>query len=196
MKIVSTIGCSTEVLEAITQTCLFTHSDSLGRNTNFIENRYSLKSIERTLKYAVQLDKSSIAATSFGTTDSTSAKLPELYRLAGLTYFYRATQGLSRDAFDVRSLVKDALSILTDIEFCNRNFPLTIIGCEAYDDHERIVILEVISRTRAHSASVDIAHQFIEASWAQDDLSPDVEIDYIQKLDAIMSKNGFPPSFA
>lgn len=38
--------------------------------------------------------------------------------------------------------------------------------------------------------------RFIEASWAQDDLSSGEEADYVRKMDAIMSLSSFPPSFA
>lgn len=127
-----------------------------------------------------------------------SEDIAELYRIAGLIYIRRAGKGLSSSSPKVRSIVEAGLKIGSRLQTCFRALPMFILGCEANTDRERLIILDLLRRTQAcrTMASITGAQQFIEASWAQDDLRLGEDMDYIKRLDAVMSSSESVPSFA
>jgi len=73
-----------------------------------------------------------------------------------------------------------------------------ILGCEAHSDEERLLILDLLEKTQDCRKIGDVvgAQRFIEASWAQDDLHGEEELDYVRKFDAVMCMSRYRPSFA
>ena len=182
----------------ITSVCDYAHPTEHDPAKNSGGKFQALDRLERRLKYAKQ-DASDLNIPNNGAyQDDHATKNAELYRLAGLIYLYRAGQGLLSTAPKLRTAVKSGYRILKSLSFCDRSFSLAILGCEAQSEEERLVVLDLISRTRAcrNFGNIDFAHRFIEASWAQDDLNPNKEVDYVQKFDAIMSRSRNLPSFA
>lgn len=125
-------------------------------------------------------------------------KVAELYRLAALIYLYRACKRFPSTNSKVCTAVETGLEIIASLKACARAFPLVIIGCEARCDEDRLVVLELLRRTQGCRKIGDIlgAQRFIEASWAQDGLQFEEELDYVSKFDAIMSLGKYRPSFA
>lgn len=182
------MGCSAEVLELIARAS----SLAIGNAAvcrQYPQYREALNIVERDLEHAKQ--KLANPTESPGTEN-----IAELYRIAGLIYLYRAGRCVSSDNSQVRSMVRIGLDLAAELQTCPRAFPIFILGCEAHSDEERLVILDFLRRTQARRKIVSIAgvQQFIEASWAQDDLRPDEGLDYIKKLDAIMSHCEHIPS--
>ncbi|KAH8665998.1 fungal-specific transcription factor domain-containing protein [Tricladium varicosporioides] len=194
-KIINTVGCSAEILEAIAKTCdhVLDRDDPVRNSLEHIE---SLDRLERRFTHAKH------HVTQEGETEISSQdevkKIAELYRLAGLIYLYRAGKRFPSTNSKVRTAVEAGLEIITRLSTCSRAFPIIIIGCEARCDDDRAVILELLSRTQGRWKIGHIvgAQKFIEVSWAQDDLHVEEELDYVRKFDGVVSLSKYRPSFA
>jgi hypothetical protein len=189
------IGCSAEILETTVSIC--DHVYALSSDINENQQVQSMDKLERKLIYAEQFvpsDDTTIDAT----TQKYTTKIAELYRLAGLIYLYRACMGLSPSSPKLTSTVERAFDILRDLETCDRPFPLIIIASEAQSDEDRLMVLDLLQRSRATQkiGNLGTAQQFIEAYWAQDDLDTRKELNYVHKFDAVISTSEFLPSFA
>lgn len=158
-----------------------------------------LDRIETLLVYSKQddLQPAVLQPSSIPATDT--QRFAELYRLAGLLYLYRSARKLPPTSPRVVNVMKVALAIVGSVESCSRHvFPLAIIGAEARSDDDRLVILNLISRTqeRYNGSSIHRAQRFIEACWAQEDLHDGQVLDYRKKLDSIMTSSENLPTFA
>lgn len=125
-------------------------------------------------------------------------KVAELYRLAALVYLYRAGKRYPSTNSKVRAVTETGLRIVGRLRTCGRAFPLVIIGCQARCDEDRLAILGIFRRTLScREISTEVGTQrFIEASWGQDDLHTGEELDYVEKLNAIMNLGKCRPCFA
>lgn len=189
-------GCSTEVLSSIAT--LFSNIvDPDDPKFCSAEHTDSLDVIERSLTYCTQIVEDRSGEPKCPQTEI-ATKVAELYRLAGLVYLYRAARGLPTNAAKVRSVVGSAFGILPTLSILQRAFPLVILGCEAKTDDERLIILDLLERNRTHRELEPCCRirSFIEASWAQDDLHTEKEVNYVRKMDAIISLSKNVPSFA
>ncbi|KAL4751359.1 fungal-specific transcription factor domain-containing protein [Aspergillus terricola var. indicus] len=121
----------------------------------------------------------------------------ELFHLAILVYFNRMTACALEPRSITQTRIQRALTIFAALDSCPRQFPLFIIGCEARTDEERCTVLELIDRTEktASSRSVVILSALIKAVWVQDDLAGDRELDYREKMTAIISVCSLMPMF-
>ncbi|OKP05878.1 hypothetical protein PENSUB_6598 [Penicillium subrubescens] len=94
-------------------------------------------------------------------------------------------------------MVERAYLRLDDLEAFNPAFPLLIIGCEARTDERRMRILEHIERA-THTSSLRSLHglpNILQQIWVQDDLAVDYELDYLNRLDAVITSYRIMPSF-
>jgi hypothetical protein len=195
-QIMDTVGCSAEVLDLIAKACdlALKRGDPAHNSSKHIE---ALDYVERKLTYAKQkVDQRNESHDLLSRVCAES--IAELYRTAGLIYLLRAGRGLSSSAPPVKRAVETGLKTAAELMTCPRAFPIVILGCEARLDDERLVILDLLRRTQGcrKIASIAGAQQFIEASWAQDDLRPEEDLDYIKKLDVVMSAGKNMPFFA
>ncbi|KAK7913844.1 hypothetical protein PG985_011547 [Apiospora marii] len=97
----------------------------------------------------------------------------EVYRLAMLVYLNRASENaLNQTANKTLQQLDRGFSLLAGLEFCDHQFPVFVLGCEASNDGERETILGLIQRTEEHgtSRSFNYASRLLEAFWAQKDL--------------------------
>jgi len=94
-------------------------------------------------------------------------------------------------------LVERAYVILDALEAFNPAFPLLIIGCEARTDEQRMKILEHIERAMKTSSlrSLHELQNILQQIWVQDDLAVDYELDYLNRLDAVITSYRIMPSF-
>lgn len=198
-KIRNTIGCSAEVLEVIAKICdnILDHNDPARGSLEYIEH---LNHLERRLTHVKQLvdQEDEIETLGQPCQDDSVPKIAELYRLAGLIYLNRAGKGFPSNKSNVRLLVEAGLEIVASLDACGRAFPVVILGCEARSDSDRLVILDLLRRTKScrKIGFIAGAQKFIETWWAQDDLHAEEEFDYVRKFDAIMSLSKYRPSFA
>lgn len=124
------------------------------------------------------------------------ATMVELFQLAALVYLNRASGHIIESAAETQQRIERGLSIFSRITSCERQFPLLILGCEAWTDADRCTVLDLTSRTekKDSSRSVFLTKKLIQAVWVQDDLSQG-QIEYTEKLSAIMSCCTTLPTF-
>ncbi|KAJ5675523.1 hypothetical protein N7462_008420 [Penicillium macrosclerotiorum] len=127
---------------------------------------------------------------------SSMATLVELFQLATLVYLSRTSGNILEPAAETQQRIERAFSIFSQLNSCERQFPLLILGCEARTEVERRTVLDVLSRTEkgASSRSLFLTRRLIQAIWVQDDLSQG-QINYTEKLSAILSCCTILPTF-
>ncbi|KAH8900612.1 hypothetical protein GQ53DRAFT_708499 [Thozetella sp. PMI_491] len=121
----------------------------------------------------------------------------ELYKLAALVYLKRASRNFSGTCQQIDRMVEKAHILLNDPESFNPAFPLLIIGCEARTDEQRMRILEHIEKATKTSSlrSLDGLRNILQQIWVQDDLAVDYELNYLNRLDAVIGSYQIMPSF-
>lgn len=120
--------------------------------------------------------------------DDDATMVVELYRLAMLLYLNRSTEGLIDQPIRTQQQIDQAFKLFPLLSCCKQQFPIFIIGYEARTDEQRVVILDVISRTERTGSSRCFNHckTLLQAVWAQDDLMQWNNISYRGKLTSVM----------
>jgi hypothetical protein len=163
------------------------HSDEYENSLRCLENR-----ITNTVPPAPE------GATDITRGPSTAwAATIELFKLAGLIYLKRASRNFSGTSPQIDAMVERAYILLDDLETFNPAFPLLIIGCEARADEQRMRILEHIERAMKTSSlkSLHGLRNILQQIWVQDDLAVEYELDYLNRLDAVISSYQIMPNF-
>ncbi|KAH8705764.1 fungal-specific transcription factor domain-containing protein [Talaromyces proteolyticus] len=127
------------------------------------------------------------------------ATVVELYKLASLIYLERVSSNFSGQSNMISSHAERAFQLLETIKDGQVPFPLFVLGCEAKTEGRRILILDLIEKAGKISRSRSLAglHRMVQAAWTQDDLvEHDNDLDYVLKLDAIITSNNIIPTFA
>jgi len=124
----------------------------------------------------------------------------QLYQLAMLVYLGRTCEKVLKQPVTTNRTqqhAKNAFAIIPQLSSCERQLPVFIIGCEARTDEERVIILDLVSRTEKKSSSRSFtqAKKLLQAIWAQDDLAVD-EISYWDRLTSIITSCMITPSFS
>lgn len=122
----------------------------------------------------------------------------ELYRLAALTYLERASKNFSGTSTKLNGWADAAFQVIKSMRHCKQVFPILIIACEARTDEQRIIILDCIQNTTevAPSGALHTVKGMIQSAWNLEDLEPGGDINYMAKLDTIMSNHNTMPSLA
>jgi hypothetical protein len=121
----------------------------------------------------------------------------ELFKIAALIYLKRASRNFSGISPHIDAMVERAYALLDSLEAFNPTFPLLIIGCEARTDEQRIKILEHIEKA-INTSSLRGLHglrDILQQIWVQDELAVDYELDYLNRLDAVITSYRIMPSF-
>ncbi|RYC57804.1 hypothetical protein CHU98_g8398 [Xylaria longipes] len=126
--------------------------------------------------------------------DTNTQLITELFTLALLVYLSRATSDLLPEIADkTEQHIEKAFSIFQTLEYCDRQFPLFMLGCEARNEEDRVVFLDLVSRTQGRSQAAPLVQveTLVKASWAQSDLADHagLKFDYIEKLNALISSS-------
>ncbi|PON20692.1 hypothetical protein TGAM01_v210477 [Trichoderma gamsii] len=153
----------------------------------------SLRCLENTITNIVPLATSD---TMPGSSTAWVATI-ELFKLAALIYLRRASRNFSGSTPQIDAMIDKAHILLDDLGSFNPTFPLLIIGCEARTDEQRRRILRQIERAMATSSlrSLRELQSILQHIWVQDDLAVDYELDYLNKLDAVITSYQIMPSF-
>ncbi|KAG9254393.1 fungal-specific transcription factor domain-containing protein [Emericellopsis atlantica] len=122
----------------------------------------------------------------------------EIYRLAALIYLEKASRHFSGSSPKLEMWAGAAFAILATMGVFKYNFPLFIIACEARTDEQRIIILDCLEKTQGSQlmAGAAMLKDMIQTAWAMDDLDPTGEVNYMEKLDVVVSGWESMPSFA
>ncbi|KAI0161218.1 hypothetical protein GGR57DRAFT_351109 [Xylariaceae sp. FL1272] len=130
---------------------------------------------------------------------SKTSVLTELFRLATLIYIVRICESLFDGYRDIQALLDTAFRQIKHVDTCERLLPLFIIGCEARTDERRLLILDLICRTkeRTHVRDTRCLEAALSVAWSQEDLhaDEDINLDYMQKLNVIVSSSSKLPTF-
>ncbi|KAI1127402.1 fungal-specific transcription factor domain-containing protein [Nemania abortiva] len=124
----------------------------------------------------------------------------QLFTLALLVYLSRAISDILPELVNkTERHIEKAFSLFSSLEYCDRQFPLLVLGCEARNEEDRVVFLDLISRTQGRSQAAPLAQveTLVKASWAQSDLADHAGLafDYIEKLNALISSCKVMPTF-
>lgn len=155
----------------------------------------SLERLEAKIKSMPQ-DSANVAMTpTEGTDDSFGV---EMYQVAALIYLERASRNFSGQSEKIQRLVERGFYVLGIVDKCIAALPLFIIGLEARTDEQRLLMLRLIERASSVSKlrSLETAGRLVKAAWIQDDLETENEVDYVMKLDTIITKHSIIPTLA
>ena len=168
-------------------------TDSLYHSDEY-EN--SLRCLENKITSTVPLAPKGISDTMSDFSTAWVATI-DLLKLAALIYLKRASRNFSGTSPQIDAIVEKSHILLDNLGTFNLAFPLLIIGCEARTDEQRMRILEHIERAMRTSTlrSLDGLQNILQQIWVQDDLAVDYELDYLTRLDSIISSYQIMPSF-
>jgi hypothetical protein len=129
--------------------------------------------------------------------DTDGPLILELYQLAIQIYLDRACKTQFSPRTKTHKHVQRAFEIIPRLQACDRQFPIFIIGCEARDDEQRAMVLDLIGRTRNGVSSRAFIHTplLIQAMWAQEDLAGGDPVDYGERLASVISCCRIMPTF-
>jgi hypothetical protein len=121
----------------------------------------------------------------------------ELTRLAGLIYLERVSRNFSGQSRRLDSWKKDALSIFSKLNTYPPSFVMFIVGCETNTDEERMIMLDFFTRLEQapHLNSLLETKGLVQTAWIQHDLGIEGELEYIHKINLVMSSRNVIPSF-
>lgn len=132
--------------------------------------------------------------------EAREAKMVELHRIAALIYLNCAVQGSTHEEYRHKRMVREGFLLLNELGVCESAWPLFIIACEASEDTERLAILEIFRRTRQdrrrRSNHMIWIQRLVEAFWNQNDLDELQDIDYVTRMNAVISSAPLLPAFA
>jgi Fungal specific transcription factor domain len=168
-------------------------TDSLYHSDEY-EN--SLRCLENRITNIVPLAPEGISDTMSSLSTAWMATI-EVFKLAALIYLKRASRNFSGPSPQIDAMVARAYILLSDLETFDPAFPLLIIGCEAQTDEQRMRILEHVERAMKTSSLRSLCglRDILQQIWVQDDLADDYELDYLSRLDAVISSYRIMPSF-
>lgn len=151
----------------------------------------SIQCLENKITSVVPSDATSDSSTTWVAT-------MDLFKLAALIYFKRASRNFSGTSPQIDAMVNKAHLLLDDLSNFNLAFPLLILGCEARRDEHRMKILAHIEREMRTSTLMSLhgLQSILQQIWVQNDLAVDYELDYLKRLDTIISSYQIMPSFA
>ncbi|KAH7150692.1 fungal-specific transcription factor domain-containing protein [Fusarium sp. MPI-SDFR-AT-0072] len=187
VRLKNTSHCSHELLRH-----LYNMFDMIRKPTDSLyhsdEYENSLRCLENKITSVVPLAPKGIPDTMSDLSITWVATM-DLLKLAALIYLKRASRNFSGTSPQIDAMVDKAHVLIDDLETFNLAFPLLIIGCEARTDEQRMRILEHIKRAMRTSTlrSLHGLQNILQQIWVQDDLAVDYELDYLKKLDAIIS---------
>ncbi|KAI0200564.1 fungal-specific transcription factor domain-containing protein [Astrocystis sublimbata] len=163
-----------------------------------------LDTLQRTIHTAESLVKSVPQLCTAAASSKTEAgldrlaALTELYRTAILVYIARLCASMFGETRDLTHLLDRGFAQIEQMQTCDRLFPVFILGCEADTDERRLLVLNLLRRTeKTHVRSLDCLRRGLDSVWIQDDLHADQDImlDYMNKLDVIVSSSHTMPTF-
>ncbi|KAK9777750.1 putative Fungal-specific transcription factor domain-containing protein [Seiridium cardinale] len=122
----------------------------------------------------------------------------EMYQIMVLIYLERASRNFSGQSDKITSLVERGFKIMEQLDTSNGPLPLFILGLEARTDQQRMFILDTIERSAALSRlrSLETVGRLLQAAWIQDDLDTQNDVDYVLKLDTLITSNPIMPTLA
>ncbi|KAI5456939.1 fungal-specific transcription factor domain-containing protein [Mariannaea sp. PMI_226] len=191
--IVPTLGCSLELLDILCHLIDAVLEDS-DPDYQSMDHMKRLRSFELRLQSLEQRHTGALGDNIVKMTHQ--ILIADLFSLATLTYLYRLAAGEPADCEKVARTLGKAFSVLRQLEYCERPWPLFVLALEARTDEQRAIILRVLqgSLERKPLGTMALVNRMIHDAWVQQDLS-DVEMNPRGLYNSIISRNRVPPCF-
>ncbi|KAH7380058.1 fungal-specific transcription factor domain-containing protein [Pyrenochaeta sp. MPI-SDFR-AT-0127] len=121
----------------------------------------------------------------------------ELTRLAALVYLERVSRNFSGQSAKIGKWIIQAQAILIQLRECPSHFTLFIFGCEAHTDEDRLILLALFTRIeqRPYINSFLGLKGLIQSAWIQHDLEVDGSLEYVHKINLVLSSRNIIPNF-
>ncbi|KAH7323176.1 fungal-specific transcription factor domain-containing protein [Stachybotrys elegans] len=188
----SSVSCT--ILELLSQICEAVSGDSTAAGSFDSMDDYKgfLSVLDWRIRSLPLLDPSNTA----DATQADSASVMQLFQLAMLVYLGRSCESLLKQPTKIQQYIERSFSIISQLESCPRQFPIVILGAEARTDEQRVIILDLISRTEKKSSSRCWyqAKDILKTIWVQEDLAVE-NISYWNKMTMAISRCLVTPTF-
>lgn len=128
--------------------------------------------------------------------------IAELYHVATLVYLFNGSSCSCALDHQLDGLIDRGFYLIRKLNTCERSFPLLILGSEARNDEDRILLLELIHKTGAkhNDSSLMRIKAGLEMVWSQRDLDADEDeysdLSYLHRLDTVISSACTLPFFS
>ncbi|RFU80104.1 zinc-finger transcription factor [Trichoderma arundinaceum] len=128
--------------------------------------------------------------------------ITELYRLATLVYLCCGSASPCIRDRRLDALIDRGFYLIKKLNTCERTFPLILLGSEARNDEERMVLLELIQRTEAshNDSNLMRTKTGLAMLWSQRDLEADEDeysdLSYLRRMDTVISSACTLPFFS
>ncbi|KAM0249710.1 hypothetical protein ACHAQJ_008912 [Trichoderma viride] len=148
------------------------------------------------------LISSPVPKTTITESDEGEDIIAELYQLATLVYLWNGSASPCIRDRQLDAVIDRAFYRIRKLSTCERSFPLIILGSEARNDEERMLLLELVHRTEAkhNDSSLMRIKGGLEMVWSQRDLEADEDeysnLSYLHRLDTVISSACTLPFFS
>lgn len=123
----------------------------------------------------------------------------QLFRLATLIYLERVSKNFSGWSSQISEWTAEGFRLLSNKQGTKSPFPVFILACEARTDEHRLTILRVLDENfrlnQAYHNHLQTVKTIIQRAWVQDDLLEDGDLEYIRKLNLVISSSNGVPFF-
>ncbi|KAL6898715.1 fungal-specific transcription factor domain-containing protein [Trichoderma evansii] len=191
--IVPILGCSLELLDLLCQVVDNVHEP--GHPDYLSESHLkTVRSLEIRLKYLEQRQAAVLQSDTKEVSQETQTA--ELFRLGAIIYLLRMAKGEPENSKCLANAMDMAFKILNEIEYCDRPWPLFIIGLESRTEEHRTRMLKVLENSvkRRPLGSMNLVKRMVPDAWTQRDLR-EVPIQPFTLYEMIIGRNRVTPCF-
>ncbi|KXJ88723.1 fungal-specific transcription factor domain-domain-containing protein [Microdochium bolleyi] len=102
----------------------------------------------------------------------------ELYRLSALLCLARTGESRFGWPASIEAILDKAMAVMQDMETCQRQFPVLVLGSQARTEEQRRVVIDLLERSTKSVAGRTLVclQKSIEFSWVQADLHADEDL--------------------
>lgn len=169
----------------------------------FETNLYSSDPQYHTVEYQQSLDdlshelETATISSIEGDQEDDDIQHMEIARLAALVYHERVSRNFSGHSDRITTWITKAHATLRKVKNFPCFFALFVIGCETHEDEERVRFLDFFARLEEapHLNRVTDIKGLIQSAWIQHDLASDEQLEYLSKINLVLSSRNVLPSF-
>ena len=169
-QVIGSLGCSEELMGLVSCINQVPNAYPSENQINLVRMRLEnlsqiivIKDEDRSSGCSTNVDEPRIRATA------------DFYHIAALIYFHQRVQRLSSKHPVMKTLVKSALDLISQMEVCTSPWPLFVVACEVTGDSERLQILQTFAGMEEHRriGNIAVTRMIVETVWKHHDLASD-----------------------
>ncbi|KAH8127712.1 hypothetical protein FP744_10005237 [Trichoderma asperellum] len=194
----STLGCSLELLEFLSQAIdlINNRDNSAALSKHRSHAIYELESKIRDINQhpCVGIDREDYHVSGSRKRYVTIALM---YQLAVLIYLDRVVRGSAADSRLSRTSAEKGFTLLRDLGLCERPFIMVMLALQAEGDSDRLLVLSALENAinERPLSNLTSTEHIIRSIWAQQDLQGNEQADASAILNTVVSSYDIPPSF-